>query len=283
MPEIWRGTLRKLRVEPGKMPGDPAVYALADGHWNPDERAADQPLNDCLGRPVRIDFTGRIACTYCGRASRKTFGEGFCFPCFQTRAEADICIVKPELCHYHDAADPCRDDEFARRHCFQPHVLYAALTSEPKVGLTRRVNIPTRWLDQGATLAMPLAELPDRRSAGLVEARLRDEQGLADRTHWTRLLRQAEGSGDLEAFAARVLTLLAGFAVVALPPDERVGRRFAYPVLAYPQKVQSLSLDRSPRISGRLQGIKGQYLLLDTGVFNLRKHAGYGAVVTCGT
>ena len=283
MSGIWRGTLRKLRVAPGAAGGEPARYALTDGHWNPDDRAVDQPLNGFLGQPVRLEFTGRIACTYCGRASRKTFGEGFCYPCFQARAEADICIVKPELCHYHDPQHPCRDDAFALRHCFQPHVLYAALTSGPKVGLTRLANIPTRWLDQGASVAMPLAELPDRRSAGQVEARLRDEHGLADRTHWTGMLRRAEGDGDLAAFADEVLTLLEGQGVAPLPAGERTVRRFRYPVLAYPQKVKSLGLDRTPLIEGILQGIKGQYLILDTGVVNLRKHAGYGAVVIFGS
>ncbi len=282
MSEIWRGTLCKLRVAPGAAAGEPAVYALADGYWQPAERAADQPLNGFLGRRVDIEFSGRIACVYCGRASRKTFGEGFCYPCFQARAEADICIVRPELCHYHDPRDPCRDDDFAHRHCFQPHALYVSLTSAPKVGLTRRRNIPTRWLDQGATAAAPLAELPDRRAAGLVEAHLRDVKGLADRTHWTRLLRQAEGEGDLASFAAGVLAALDELGVAPLPAERRAVQRFVYPVRTYPQKVKSLALDRQPRIAGVLEGIKGQYLILDTGVVNLRKHAGYQAVVTLG-
>lgn len=283
MSEIWRGTLRKMRVTPGATGGEPARYALADGHWQPAERAADRPLNSYLGMPVRIAFAGRIACIYCGRATRKTFGEGFCFPCFRVRAEADICIVKPELCHYHNTEDPCRDNDFAHRHCFQPHVLYAALTSAPKVGLTRRENIPTRWLDQGATEAVPLAELPDRRATGLIEAYLRDEHGLADRTHWTSLLRQIEGDGDLRAFADQVLALLEAQGVAPLPADQRTVHGFSYPVLAYPEKVKSFSLDRAPVVEGVLQGIKGQYLLLDTGVLNLRKHTGYGAVVTVGS
>ncbi len=280
MHEIWRGTLRKLRVTPGSSPGQPAAYALADGHWQPDERTPDHPLNPYLGQMLQLEFAGRIACVYCGRSTRKTFSEGFCYPCFQARAEADICIVKPELCHYHQPGDPCRDDAFARRHCFQPHVLYAALTSTPKVGLTRRENIPTRWLDQGATRAVPLAELADRRTAGLIEARLRDVHGLADRTHWTRMLRQAGGEGDLEAFAAQILDLLADQGVAILPAERRQAYRFAYPVLTYPDKVKSLTLDRVPRIEGRLQGIKGQYLLLDVGVVNLRKHAGYAVMVS---
>ncbi len=280
MHEVWQGTLRKMRAVPGD-DGAPARYALADGFWNPQERVDDLPMNDRLGAPLEIRFTGKIACTYCGRATKKTFGEGFCYPCFLARAEADQCIVRPELCHYHVPDDPCRDDAFAQSHCFQPHVLYASLTSAPKVGITRRANVPTRWLDQGATAAIALAELPDRRSVGLVEARLRDEVGLQDRTHWTRLLKNAEGEGDLAAFAAGIVDRLAAWDIAGvLPASDRVVRRFAYPVLVYPTKVTSFNLDKDPLAGGALQGIKGQYLIFAGGVINLRKYTGYQVVVS---
>ena len=279
MTEIWRGTLRKMRVTPGEN-GHPARYALADGFWNPDERAADHPLNDYLGAELHLEFTGTIACVYCGRATRKTFAQGFCYPCFQARAEADICIIKPELCHHHMPDDPCRDEVFAHAHCFQPHVLYVALTSGLKVGITRRENIPTRWLDQGATEAIPLAELPDRRAVGLVESRLRDEVGLADRTHWTRLLKNERGEGDIIAYADGVLAHLQDLDVAPLGADQRLLRSFRFPVLTYPQKVKSFNLDQNPCAGGHLQGIKGQYLIFEGGVINLRKYTGYQVTVS---
>ena len=279
MTEIWRGTLRKMRVTAGE-PGHPARYALADGFWNPDERTADHPLNDYLAAELHLEFTGTIACVYCGRATRKTFAQGFCYPCFQARAEADICIVKPELCHHHLVENPCRDEAFAHAHCFQPHVLYVALTSGLKVGITRRENIPTRWLDQGATEAIALAELPDRRAVGLVESRLRDEVGLADRTHWTRLLKNERGEGDILAHADGVLAHLQDLDVPSLPADQRSLWSFRYPVLVYPQKVKSFNLDKDPRAGGRLQGIKGQYLIFEGGVINLRKYTGYQVIVS---
>lgn len=279
MTTVWQGTLRKMRAAPGEG-GAPAVYAIADGFWNPAERVPDLPLAAYLDRELHLEFTGRIACVYCGRTTKRSFGEGFCYPCFQARAEADVCIVKPELCHYHEPDNPCRDDTFARAHCFQPHVLYAALTSGLKVGITRRENIPTRWLDQGATAAVPLAELPDRRAVGLVEARLRDEAGLADKTHWTRLLKQAEGEGDLAAFADRVATLLAEWGVPLLDPAARALRAFRYPVVRYPAKVTSFNLDQDPRAGGVLAGIKGQYVIFGGGVLNLRKYTGYQVTVS---
>jgi hypothetical protein len=274
MQTIWEGTLRKMRARPGDGE-EPASYALADGHWNPDERVEDHALAPYLGGELAIEFTGEIRCVYCGRKTNKSFNQGFCFPCFQARAEADGCIVRPELCHYHEPENPCRDDAFAHAHCFQPHVLYVSLTSGPKVGITRRENIPTRWLDQGATRAIPLAELPDRRTVGLLEARLRDELGVADKTHWTRLLKQAEGEGDLAALAGSVAQQLAAWDVPLLPQAERIEHRFRYPVLAYPEKVKSFNLDRDPRAGGELRGIKGQYLIFDGAVINLRKYTGY--------
>jgi len=277
--EIWQGTLRKMRVEPGEGEA-PARYTLVDGFWNPDKRTADHPLCDHVGYELQLEFTGTIACVYCGRTTKKTFNQGFCYPCFQARAEADICIVKPEKCHHGDPTDPCRDEAFAQSQCFQPHVLYVSLTSGLKVGITRRPNVPSRWLDQGATEAVPLAELPDRRRVGMLEARLRDEGGLADKTHWTKLLKLERGEGDIESYAERVADMLAEMNATLLPAAERAVHRFRYPVLVYPQKVKSFNLDKDPQVGGVLQGIKGQYLIFDNGVINLRKYTGYQAIVS---
>src|SRR5690606_39159002 len=49
-----------------------------------------------------------------------------------------------------------------------------------------------------------------------------------------------------------------------------------YPVLAYPKKVTSLSLDKIPKLKGKLSEVKGQYLLFQDGtVFNVRTFEGY--------
>jgi hypothetical protein len=39
--------------------------------------------------------------------------------------------------------------------------------------------------------------------------------------------------------------------------------------------VKSLSFDKDQQVAGILEGIKGQYLIFDTGVINMRKFAGY--------
>lgn len=269
-PVLWSGVLLKMGVEDG----DPVRYRLRDAGTGGGERAADQALTPCVGREVWLKFLGEIRCTLCGRATKSTFGDGFCFPCSQSRAEADLCIVRPELCHHGHADHPCRDETFAQTQCFQPHVLYVSLTSGLKVGITRQVNVPSRWLDQGAVAAVPVAVLPDRRTVGLLEKRLSDE-GFADKTHWTRMLKGDPPVDELAPYAERVAGLLASWGVAALPPDARTVRRFRYPVARWPQKVSSLGFDKTLETGGILQGIKGQYLIFGDSVLNLRKHAGY--------
>lgn len=275
-PVVWTGILRKMRVEPG----DPVAYFLKDAAVGTEPRP-DCALAPLLGGRVELHFLGEIRCTLCGRATKKTFSDGYCFPCSQTRAEADLCIVRPELCHHGQPDHPCRDEAFAQAQCFRPHVLYASLTSGAKVGITRRANLPARWIDQGAIVAVPLAELPDRRTVGLLEKRLSDE-GFADRTHWTRMLKGDPPPDELPPFAARVAERLAAWDVPLLPEPAREPVRFRYPVRAWPAKVVSLNLDKTPVVAGRLEGIKGQYLILDGGVINLRKFSGYRLEVRAG-
>jgi len=266
---LWQGSLTKM----GVAHEDPVAYVLRDGWYDPDARAADLPLNDLLGYPLELRFAGEINCVACGRATKKTFSQGFCFPCSRSRAAADICMVKPELCHYFDEANPCREEDFAREKCFRPHVLYVSLTSGLKVGITRKANVPARWIDQGAVAAIPLAELPSRREVGLVEHELAEI--FADRTHWMRMLKEETPEGDLDEMAERVLDELEEMGVAELPEAERVRRDFRYPVLVYPAKVKSFNLDKAPAAGGVLQGIKGQYLIFDAGVINVRKFTGY--------
>jgi len=270
MEAIWSGSLTKMSVKAT----DPVTYHLTDGYHEVSERAEDVHLNPLIGARMALRYTGHIQCAACGRKSKKTFGPGYCFPCFRSRPEADICIVKPEKCHYFEADNPCRDDEFAQSHCFQPHVLYVSVTSGVKVGITRKVNVPTRWIDQGAVHAIPLAQLPSRREVGLVEVEL--AKAFADKTHWATMLRTKEPDVDLEGTTEAVLARLESMKVRGvLPEGERQQHSFRYPVESLPDKVKSLNLDKTPDVEGTLLGIKGQYLIFDTGVINLRKYTGY--------
>ncbi|GED22069.1 hypothetical protein HHA01_10460 [Halomonas halmophila] len=265
---LARGCLSKMTVEPGP----PARYTLIAG--------ADRvPLADWLGATLRLDWTGAIACTHCGRATRKSFGQGHCYPCFKKLARCDTCIMKPELCHYFQGT--CREPEWGEAHCFQPHVVYLANASGLKVGITRRTQIPTRWLDQGATQALPILEVASRQQSGLVEVLFKEV--VSDRTNWRTMLKGEAPVLDLAAERDRLLARLGDgldelrqrFGEEAIQELDAEAYRFDYPVLEFPGKVTSHNFDKQAEVCGRLLGIKGQYLIFDTGVINLRKFTGY--------
>ncbi|MGR8935624.1 MAG: DUF2797 domain-containing protein [Gammaproteobacteria bacterium] len=264
-----RGQLRKMHTELA----DPVIYRL------PLSDAA-VTLNPHLGKAVKLVYSGQIFCIHCGRKTAKSFNQGYCYPCFKSLAQCDMCIVKPEQCHYDDGT--CREPEWAHSHCFQPHIVYLADSSAVKVGITRYTQLPTRWIDQGAMLALPVLKVASRYISGLLEIAL--AKHVSDKTSWQKMLKQPAAGADLYAKRDELLTLCA-------EPLEALRRRFGngaikvlseeqaininFPVLHYPNKVTSFNLDKQAEISGVLQGIKGQYLIFDTGVINIRKFAGY--------
>lgn len=237
------------------------------------------PLAPCLGKALRMVFTGTICCRGCGRNTSKSFNQGYCYPCFKRLAACDMCIVKPEQCHF--AAGTCREPEWGLAHCFQPHIVYLANSSGLKVGITRQSQVPTRWIDQGASAALPILQVDSRLQSGLAEVLL--ARHVADKTHWQALLKGEPEEIDL--YASRDRLLLACEAELALLNKQFPGaikslpeatvQRFRYPVLEYPRKIKSLSFDTQKEVSGTVLGIKGQYLLLDSGVINIRKHTSY--------
>ena len=228
-------------------------------------------LNPLVGKPISLAFSGQMACVGCGRVIQKSFQQGYCFPCTQRLAACDLCIVKPELCHFDKGT--CREPEWGKAHCMQPHYVYLANSSGLKVGITRAVNVPYRWIDQGATQGLLLAKMHSRYFAGLLEVQV--AQHIADKTNWRKMLQGEAEPVDLQEVRAQLLPKLTldpkqgGWLLDATP------YQIKYPVLQYPQKLVSLGFDKTAEISGVLHGIKGQYLLLDSGVLNVRKFAGY--------
>ncbi len=269
MHTVWSGVLQKMRTQAN----DPVSYTLVSGEAEA-EAPAELHLNERIGQRLSLRFEGQKSCVLCGRSVRKLYNQGACYPCLTTRPETDWCIVRPHECHFFEADNPCRDEEFAFARCFQPHVLYVALTSGPKVGITRQSQVPTRWMDQGATEAIIVARMGSRREVGLAEHALSRE--LPDRTDWRRMLRGQAPDMDLSAFASQVAERLVELELGApLPAEERERALFRYPAQAAPEPLKSMKLDKTPEIEGELLGIKGQYLLLDCGVINLRSHSGF--------
>jgi len=244
------------------------------------------PLNEKIGQPIRIEYLGEIRCQGCSRTTNKSFAQGYCYPCFAKLAQCDRCIMSPEKCHYHNGT--CRDPKWGEEFCMQDHIVYLANSSGIKVGITRHTQIPTRWLDQGAMQALPIARVATRQLSGLLEVIFK--QHLADKTNWRTLLKQDAEDLDLSLKRDELFELCHeeieelqgeyGLMGVQLLYDAQQ-EEFRYPVTQYPTKVSSFNLDKNPLVEGKLMGIKGQYLLLDTGVINLRKYTSYHVAIDC--
>ena len=229
-------------------------------------------MNDYLGTEISLSFNGTINCVSCGKVTKKAFGQGFCYSCFMNSPMNAECIIRPELCEAHLGKG--RDPEWEKKHHLQKHYVYLALTSKVKVGVTRKDQIPTRWIDQGAWKAITIAETDNRHEAGLIEVSLKNHMG--DKTPWRDMLKDVRDTEmDLLELKNKAISLI---------PDEL--KKFAlsnaevqelnFPVDEYPEKIKSLNFDKTPDISGTLMGIRAQYLIFDGGeVLNIRKFSGY--------
>lgn len=230
-------------------------------------------MNQFIGKKISLTFTNRIFCIDTGKKIKKTYNQGYSYESFIKKAACDICIVKPELCHFDKGT--CREPDWGVEHCFQPHIVYLSNASDLKVGITRLKQVPQRWIDQGATQAMAIAQVANRYHAGLIEVILSDE--FKDKTNWRLMLQKHSEDQDLAAIkkivVQKYLDLFDKYQAIILPNEEY---KIHYPISRYPKKVNSLSFDKDPIVEGQLLGIKGQYLIFDEDrVLNMRKHQGY--------
>lgn len=230
------------------------------------------PMNELIGSEIVMNFLGSIQCIRCGKETKKSFAQGYCYPCFASAPETEECVLRPELCRAHEGI--ARDMDYARKHCLSEQVVYLSLTSGLKVGVTRVSQVPTRWIDQGAVKAIELARVPNRYTAGQMELALKAQ--MSDKTNWRKML-----TGDvpleinLSAEKARVTQLLPENLKTFVTDDHQV-HVFEFPVERYPEKIKSLNFDKEPEVKGLLSGIKGQYLIFDDNrVINMRKFGAY--------
>lgn len=236
-------------------------------------------LNTWLGKFVSFNYLGTIFCIRCQRKTNKSFQQGFCFPCLRRLQECNLCIIYPERCRVEKHG--CPVDDWAHIHCNGKHIVYIANSSGLKVGITRATHILTRWIDQGAIQGVPLFQTKNRYQAGIIEVSLK--AFISDRTNWRLMLNDVE---EKDVMCARdVLLKEADSCISKVIKQFKEGdiqqladatvTRLNYPVLKYPNKIKTLSFEETPTVMGFLLGIKGQYLILDTGVINMRKYAGY--------
>lgn len=255
------GILRKMKVQLE----DEVKYSL---HF---EQGTIE-MNNLINQQVQLSWNGDIFCSSCAKKIKKTFGDGFCYTCFTTAPEATECTIRPELCRAHLGEG--RDVEWEERNHNQPHIVYLAASDKVKVGVTRITQVPTRWIDQGASAAIRLAETPNRYEAGKLEVALKSF--FSDKTNWQRMLKnEVDETIDLVTEKWELHDQLPEDLTEFFSENDEV-ISINYPVDHYPTKIKSLSFDKTPVIEGKLIGIKGQYLLFEGGeVLNIRKHNGY--------
>ncbi len=243
------------------------------------------PLNRLLGNVVRLRYSGSIYCVYCGRKTNKSFSQGYCFPCANSLARCDLCIMRPEICHFEQGT--CREEAWALKNCFTPQIVYLASSSAVKVGITRQFQVPTRWIDQGALAAVQVLQVRDRLTAGRAEVALK--QLMTDKTNWRKLLTGQDLTPSLNAatHAERLQNKVRELQpdlqkiVQDLGPEnaillvDQAPTELQYPVVQYLTRARTANFDKTAEIGGKLTGIRGQYLLLDEMALNVRKYAGY--------
>ena len=255
----YEGVLTKMQTEIGK----PIQYYLVfeNSFLN---------VNQLIGKETEIVFQG-FKCLNCGK-QKKIFRQGFCYDCFMSSASVGDWIMRPELSTAHLEIED-RDLVYEKKVQLQPHIVYLALSSEVKVGVTRKTQVPTRWIDQGAVQAVPIVEVPNRYLAGITEVALKNH--FADKTAWQKMLKNDVPQVDLLAERLKAEQWLPTEPQLFFMPKVEL-LDLHYPVLEYPKKVKSLNLDKTPFFTGKVSGIKGQYLLFEDGtVFNIRSNEGY--------
>jgi len=262
------GRLSKMAVEHSQ----PVSYLMNIGEQK-------IPIHQYIGRKLRLVSNGEIRCLHCQRKTNKSFSQGYCYPCFQKLPQCDRCIMSPELCHYKQGT--CRDPQWGDDFCMQEHIVYLANSTGVKVGITRHTQVPIRWMDQGAIQALPIFSVKTRYLSGLVEVMMKE--WVADKTNWRKMLKHDVEPIDLlqerdtllakaEGPLAELHDLYPG-QITAL--TEQDVWSFEYPSIKWPEKIKTFNLDKLPDLEGTLIAVKGQYLILDTGCFNVRKYTSY--------
>ncbi|MDT8415573.1 MAG: DUF2797 domain-containing protein [Flavobacteriaceae bacterium] len=256
----FEGVLKKMKTEPAR----PVNYFLAlDGDF--------LHINQLMGQKLAIKHMG-YECLGCG-LNKKIFRQGYCYDCFMSLPQAGDWIMRPELSRAHlDEED--RDLSYEKQMQLQPHIVYLAQSGGLKVGVTRATQVPTRWIDQGATEAIALVEVPNRYLAGVAEVALKNHY--SDKTHWQKMLKNQEEKVDLNLVREQAKVYLPEEILPYYSKTDSGLYQIHYPVSVYPNKVRSLTLDKNPDFIDTLSGVRGQYLIFESGaVFNVRNHEGF--------
>lgn len=254
---MFRDTLKKMDTELQ----DVVQYTL-------DINGVKHNMNGYINKQIKIEWSGEVVCI-CEKKMKKFYRSGFCYNCYWESPLASQSIFKPELCTAHLGIEE-RDLEWEKQFQLAPHFVYLANSSGIKVGITRGTQGVIRWMDQGASQAIILAEVPNRRFSGDIEVSLK--KFVDDVTNWRKMLSGEPKAVDLVKMKNELSVYVPEDLKQYILPNNSI-IEIKYPVTQYPKKIKSVKLERTPIIEGVLKGIKGQYLLLDDDrVFNVRSH-----------
>lgn len=227
-------------------------------------------MNDLIGKELNLSYLHKITC-FCGDEVTSVFRMNFCRDCFFNKPQAGDPILRPELSKAH-LGEEDRDLAWEREYQLQPHLVYLANSAGLKVGVTRIGQRPTRWIDQGATQAIVLAETSNRYEAGMIEVALKEH--MSDKTPWKKMVKGEDEVMDMIAEKNRVRNWVPAEYAPFISDDNAV-TEIRYPVREYPANAKTVNLEKSESMSGTLTGIRGQYLLFQSGVvLNVRAHEG---------
>ena len=263
---IYEGVLTKMQTENGS----PIQYYLVfeNDFVN---------VNQLLNKKISINFL-KYQCLNCD-LEKKIYRQGYCYDCFFEIPQAADWILKPELSKAHLDIEE-RDLDYEKRVQLQPHIVYLANSSNIKVGVTKKSQVPTRWIDQGAHEAIEIVEVPNRYLAGITEIALKDY--VSDKTNWRTMLKNEVIDVDLAAKRDELRKYIPEEARQYFIESNKE-TNLEFPVIKYPTKLKSLNLEKHPYFEGVLKGIKGQYLIFeDDTVFNVRSNEGYVVALNVG-
>lgn len=255
----FKGVLTKMQTENGS----PIQYylILEDDFLN---------MNQLLNKKISINFLG-YQCLNCS-LQKKIYRQGYCYDCFFEIPQAADWIINPELSKAHLGIED-RDLEYEKKVQLLPHIVYLANSGSVKVGVTRKSQVPTRWIDQGAHEAIEIVEVPNRYLAGITEVALKDH--VSDKTNWRKMLKNEIKDEDLSDWRKKLKEFIPSEALEYFIENNKE-THLDFPVIKYPEKPKSLNLVKTPFYEGVLKGIKGQYLIFeDDTVFNIRGNEGF--------
>ena len=254
----YQGVLKKMRTE-----------YLDEIQYFLDMQSDFLHVNQLLNTTISISFI-KYQCLQC-ELEKPIYRQGFCKSCFFETPNAGDWIMKPELSKAHLGIED-RDLAYEKSVQLQPHIVYLANSSNVKVGVTRKQQVPTRWIDQGAHEAIEIVEVPNRYLAGITEVALKAH--VADKTNWRKMLQNDCKDEDLVVWRDQLKKYIPA-EVMPYFIENNQETQIHFPVLQYPEKPKSLSLEKEKKFSGKLVGIKGQYLIFeDETVFNIRGNEG---------